>query len=156
MRVVFEIRRPFRGSARVVFEIRRPFRGSVRVIFKIRCPFRGSARVVFEIRRPFRGSEWSFACCNNPFGGQNGLLHVATTYSVSRMVFYMLQQPIRWAEWAFTWLQHNFVRVQTSVASLGRPFRCGRTVVSLTFRACVISRWNDRGTTRILFYLRWD
>ena len=136
------------------------------------------------LQQPIRWAEWSFTCCNNLFGGQNGLLHVATTHSVGRMVFYMLQQPIRWAEWSFTccnnpfggpewafallqqpirwaewgftWLQHNFVRVQTFVASLGRPFRRGRTVVFPTFRPCVISRWNGRGTMRIALCLRWD
>ena len=108
------------------------------------------------LQQPIRWAEWSFTCCNNLFGGQNGPLHVATTHSVGRMVFYMLQQPIQWAEWGFTWLQHNFVRVQTSVASLKRPFRRGRTVVSPTFRPCVISKWTGRGTTRIVLYLRWD
>ena len=53
------------------------------------------------LQQPIRWAEWAFTCCNNLFGGQNGLLHVATTHSVGRMVFCMLQQPIRWAEWAF-------------------------------------------------------
>ena len=87
-----------------------------------KCPIRGSARVVFEIWRPFRGSAREFSkfdahseglngllhCCNNPFGGQNGLLHVATTYSVGRTVFYMLQQPIRWAKWSFACCNNPF------------------------------------------------
>ena len=46
------------------------------------------------------------------------------------MVFCVLQQLIWGSEWAFAWLQHNFVRVQIFVASLRRPFRRGRTVVS--------------------------
>ena len=43
--------------------------------------------VFYMLQQPIRWAEWSFACCNNLFGGQNGLLHVATTYSVGRMVF---------------------------------------------------------------------
>ena len=40
--------------------------------------------------------------------GLNGLLHVATTYSVGRMDFYMLQQPIRWSEWSFACCNNPF------------------------------------------------
>ena len=75
------------------------------------------------LQQPIRWAEWSFACCNNPFGGQNGvlhgcnnlfggqngllhvatthleglngLLHVATTYSVGRMGFYMVATQFR-------------------------------------------------------------
>ena len=33
-------------------------------------------RMVFcMLQQPIRWAEWSFTCCNNLFGGQNGLLH---------------------------------------------------------------------------------
>ena len=47
------------------------------------------------LQQPIRWAEWSFTCCNNPFGGQNGLLHVATTHSVGRMGFYMVATQFR-------------------------------------------------------------
>ena len=31
--------------------------------------------VFYMLQQPIRWAEWSFTCCNNPFGGQNGLLH---------------------------------------------------------------------------------
>ena len=36
--------------------------------------------VFYMLQQPIRWAEWSFTCCNNLFGGQNGLLHVATTH----------------------------------------------------------------------------
>ena len=47
------------------------------------------------LQQPIRWAEWSFACCNNLFGGQNGLLHGSTTYSVGRMVFCMVATQFR-------------------------------------------------------------
>ena len=51
--------------------------------------------VFYMLQQPIRWAEWSFTCCNNLFGGQNGLLHVATTYSVGRMGFYMVATQFR-------------------------------------------------------------
>ena len=79
------------------------------------------------LQQPIRWAEWSFACCNNPFGGQNGLLHccnnlfggqngllhVATTHLEGlNGLLHCCNNLIRWAEWGFAWLQYNFVRVK--------------------------------------------
>ena len=81
--------------------------------------------VFYMLQQPIRWAEWSFACCNNPFGGQNGFLHVATTYSVGRMVFCMLQQSIRWAEWSFTCC-NNLFGGQNGLLHVATTYSVGR------------------------------
>ena len=102
MRVVFKIRRPIRGSAREFSKLDAHSEGLRGLFSKLDAHSEGlngllhvatthsvGRMVFYMLQQPIRWAEWSFTCCNNPFGG-------------SEWAFALLQQPIRWAEWAFT------------------------------------------------------
>ena len=60
----------------------------------------------YMLQQPIRWAEWSFACCNNPFGGQNGILHGCNTISYAcKPLLHRWDDPSAVAERLFS--QHS-------------------------------------------------
>ena len=68
-----------------------------------------------------------------------GFYIVATTYSVGRMVFYMLQQPIRWAEWSFACC-NNLFGGQNGLLHVATTYSVGRMVFCIVATTYSVGR----------------